>query len=117
MYHVSCQGSTVTFRSDFYRVVDQGYADPIRVCYRCMAIDHNLLRSWSASYKWLQQGKWPWVALGRQMPGMVVMFWLLRRICGLASKRLADNHLIKDVYSLILRMEALGSLVRTSWTV
>lgn len=42
---------------------------------------------------------------------------LLRRICGLASKRLNDNHMIKDNYSLILRAEALGSLVRPFWTV
>lgn len=42
---------------------------------------------------------------------------LLRRICGLASKRLVDNNLIKCGYSLILRAETLGSLDRTSWTV
>lgn len=30
------------------------------------------LRSWSAYYKWLQQGKWSWVALGIQTARMVV---------------------------------------------
>jgi len=32
----------------------------------------NPLRSWSAYYKWLQEGKWSWVALGVQMARMVV---------------------------------------------
>lgn len=35
----------------------------------------NPLRSWSAYYKWLQEGKWSWVALGRQMARMVVTFF------------------------------------------
>ena len=30
------------------------------------------LRSWSAYYKWLQEGKWSWVALGLQTARMVV---------------------------------------------
>jgi len=30
------------------------------------------LRSWSAYYKWLQQGKWSWVALGVQLARLVV---------------------------------------------
>ena len=32
----------------------------------------NPLRSWSAYYKWLQEGKWSWVALGVQVARMVV---------------------------------------------
>ena len=32
----------------------------------------NPLRSWSAYYKWLQQGKWSWVALGVQLARLVV---------------------------------------------
>ena len=32
----------------------------------------NPLRSWSACYKWLQQGKWSWVALGVQLARLVV---------------------------------------------
>ena len=32
-------------------------------------------RSWSAYYKWLQEGKWSWVALGVQMARMVVTFF------------------------------------------
>jgi hypothetical protein len=35
----------------------------------------NLLRSWSAYSKWLQEGKWSWVALGVQMARMVVSFF------------------------------------------
>lgn len=35
----------------------------------------NPLRSWSAYYKWLQEGKWSWVALGVQMARMVVTFF------------------------------------------
>jgi len=35
----------------------------------------NPLRSWSAYYKWLQEGKWSWVALGVQMARMVVAFF------------------------------------------
>ena len=35
----------------------------------------NPLRSWSAYYKWLQEGKWSWVALGLQMARMVVAFF------------------------------------------
>ena len=35
----------------------------------------NPLRSWSAYYKWLQAGKWSWVALGVQMARMVVTFF------------------------------------------
>ena len=35
----------------------------------------NPLRSWSAYYKWLQEGKWSWVALGVQMAMMVVTFF------------------------------------------
>jgi len=35
----------------------------------------NPLRSWSAYYKWLQEGKWSWVALGVQMARMVVSFF------------------------------------------
>ena len=33
------------------------------------------LRSWSAYYKWLQEGKWSWGALGVQMARMVVTFF------------------------------------------
>ena len=33
------------------------------------------LRSWSAYYKWLQQGKWSWVALGVQLARLVVTFF------------------------------------------
>ncbi len=33
------------------------------------------LRSWSAYYKWLQEGKWSWVALGVQMARMVLCFF------------------------------------------
>ena len=32
----------------------------------------NPVRSWNAYYKWLQEGKWSWVALGVQMARMVV---------------------------------------------
>lgn len=35
----------------------------------------NPLRSWNAYYKWLQEGKWSWVALGVQMARMVVTFF------------------------------------------
>ena len=35
----------------------------------------NPLRSWSAYYKWLQAGKWSWVALGVQVARMVVTFF------------------------------------------
>lgn len=35
----------------------------------------NPTRSWSAYYKWLQQGKWSWVALGVQMAHLVVKFY------------------------------------------
>ncbi len=35
----------------------------------------NPLRSWSAYYKWLQEGKWSWVALGVQTARMVVTFF------------------------------------------
>jgi len=33
------------------------------------------LRSWTAYYKWLQRGKWSWVALGVQLARMVVTFF------------------------------------------
>jgi hypothetical protein len=33
----------------------------------------NPLRSWTAYYKWLQQGKWSWVALGVQLARWVVI--------------------------------------------
>ena len=33
----------------------------------------NPLRSWGAYYKWLQQGKWSWVALGVQLAQLVVI--------------------------------------------
>jgi hypothetical protein len=35
----------------------------------------NPLRSWSAYYKWLQEGKWSWVALGVQLGKLVVTFF------------------------------------------
>jgi hypothetical protein len=35
----------------------------------------NPLRSWSAYYKWLQHGKWSWVALGVQLAKLVVTFF------------------------------------------
>ena len=35
----------------------------------------NPVRSWSAYYKWLQQGKWSWVAVGVQMARLVVTFF------------------------------------------
>ena len=35
----------------------------------------NPLRGWSAYYKWLQEGKWSWVALGIQTARMVVTFF------------------------------------------
>jgi hypothetical protein len=38
-----------------------------------LAIDP--LRSWTAYYKWLQQGKWSWVALGVQLARLVVSFF------------------------------------------
>jgi len=37
----------------------------------------NPVRSWSAYYKWLQQGKWSWVAVGVQWPG----WWSLSFHC------------------------------------
>ncbi len=38
-----------------------------------LAIDP--LRSWTAYYKWLQQGKWSWVALEVQLARLVVSFF------------------------------------------
>ena len=35
----------------------------------------NPLRSWTAYYKWLQKGKWSWVALGVQLARLVVTFF------------------------------------------
>ncbi len=35
----------------------------------------NPLRSWASYYKWLQQGKWSWVALGVQLARLVVHFY------------------------------------------
>ena len=35
----------------------------------------NPLRSWTAYYKWLQQGRWSWVALGVQLARLVVTFF------------------------------------------
>ena len=35
----------------------------------------NPLRSWTAYYKWLQHGKWSWVALGVQLAKLVVTFF------------------------------------------
>ena len=35
----------------------------------------NPLRSWTAYYKWLQQGKWSWVALGVQLARLFVTFF------------------------------------------
>lgn len=35
----------------------------------------NPLRTWTSYYKWLQEGKWSWVALGVQMARMVVCFF------------------------------------------
>ena len=35
----------------------------------------NPLRSWSAYFKWLQEGKWSWVALGIQLARMVAIFF------------------------------------------
>ena len=32
----------------------------------------NPLRRWTAYYKWLQQGKWSWVALGVQLARLIV---------------------------------------------
>jgi hypothetical protein len=38
-----------------------------------LAIDP--LRNWTAYYKWLQEGKWSWVALGVQLAKLVVTFF------------------------------------------
>ena len=35
----------------------------------------NPMRSWTAYYKWLQEGKWSWVALGVQLARLVVTFF------------------------------------------
>lgn len=35
----------------------------------------NPLRTWTSYYKWLQDGKWSWVALGVQLAKMVVRFY------------------------------------------
>jgi len=35
----------------------------------------NPLRSWTAYYKWLQEGKWSWVALGVPLAKLVVTFF------------------------------------------
>ena len=35
----------------------------------------NPLRTWSAYYKWLQKGKWSWVALGVQMARLLVIYF------------------------------------------
>ncbi len=35
----------------------------------------NPLRTWTSYYKWLQEGKWSWVALGVQLAKMVVRFY------------------------------------------
>ncbi len=46
----------------------------------------NPVRSWNAYYKWLQQGKWSWVALGVQMARLVVT--LFSQPISLVSQRL-----------------------------
>lgn len=33
------------------------------------------LRSWTSYYKWLQKGKWSWVALGQQLARLVVQYF------------------------------------------
>lgn len=35
----------------------------------------NPLRTWTSYYKWLQDGKWSWVALGVQLAKLVVLFY------------------------------------------
>lgn len=35
----------------------------------------NPLRTWTAYYKWLQEGKWSWVALGTQLARLVVKYF------------------------------------------
>jgi len=35
----------------------------------------NPLRTWTAYYKWLQEGKWSWVALGVQLARLVVKYF------------------------------------------
>ena len=42
-------------------------------------------------------------------------FGFLRRICGLAGKKLTCNNLIKGYYPLVSGVETLGSLVRIPW--
>ena len=41
MYHIPCQGSTGTFRSNLYRTADRGHAHPDRICYRSLAGDQT----------------------------------------------------------------------------
>lgn len=36
----------------------------------------NPMRHWTSYYKWLQKGKWSWVALGIQMTRLVVKFFI-----------------------------------------
>jgi hypothetical protein len=40
----------------------------------------NPLRTWTAYYKWLQEGKWSWVALGVQLARMVVKYFPQARV-------------------------------------
>ena len=74
MHHIPCQGSTGTFRSNLYRTADRSHAHSDRVCYRGLAGDQTAAQL-ERLYKWLQEGKWSWVALGVQMARMVVSFF------------------------------------------
>lgn len=39
----------------------------------------NAVRDWTSYYKWLQKGKWSWVALGRRTAEMVLKFFPAKR--------------------------------------
>ena len=74
MYHIPCQGSTGSFRSNLYRTADRDHAHPNRICHRSLAGDQPPAEL-ERLLQWLQEGKWSWVALGEQMARMMVTFF------------------------------------------
>ena len=69
--NIFMQSATPKVNRYLHRVIDRGPADTDRLCDRCL-VELDMRNHWSSYYKWLQKGKWSWLALARQFVRLVL---------------------------------------------
>jgi len=71
IYHFSRSGATTSFCADIHRtrLRRNAYGDWIR---HSGVSGSPMKRNWSSYYKWIEKGKWSWVAVGIQMARLLI---------------------------------------------